>query len=175
MDVAIVVFTRDLRVHDNPALTSAVARARQVVPLFVVDPALAVPQNRARFLADSLAALRAGLRDLGGDLVIRRGDPVAEVIALATLTNAEAVFIAGDASRYAGHRQQRLNRECATHRIALEVTPGHAVVPPGDLRPVRRRPLPGVHPVLARLAGRRLAAAVPGPVRRPRPGGHQPR
>jgi deoxyribodipyrimidine photo-lyase len=135
MDVAIVVFTRDLRVHDNPALTSAVARARQVVPLFVVDPALAVPPNRARFLADSLAALRAGLRDLGGDLVIRRGDPVAEVIALATLTNAGAVFIAGDASRYAGRRQQRLNRECATHRIALEVTPGHAVVPPGDLRP----------------------------------------
>jgi deoxyribodipyrimidine photolyase len=132
MDVAIVVFTRDLRVHDNPALATAVARARQVVPLFVVDPALAVPPNRARFLADSLKALRAGLRDRGGDLVIRRGDPVAEVITLATRTGAGAVFIAGDVSRYAARRQQRLNRECATHRIALEVTPGHAVVPPGD-------------------------------------------
>ncbi len=135
MDVAIVVFTRDLRVHDNPALATAVARARQVVPLFVVDPALAVPPNRARFLADSLKALRAGLRDRGGDLVIRRGDPVAEVITLATRTGAGAVFIAGDVSRYAARRQQRLNRECAAHRIALEVTPGHAVVPPGDLRP----------------------------------------
>jgi deoxyribodipyrimidine photo-lyase len=124
MDVAIVVFTRDLRVHDNPALATAVARARQVVPLFVVDPALAVPPNRARFLADSLAALRAGLRDLGGDLVIRRGDPVAEVITLATRTSAGAVFIAGDASRYAARRHQRLKQECATHRIATGSRPG---------------------------------------------------
>jgi len=30
MDTAIVVFTRDLRLHDNPALHQACARARQV-------------------------------------------------------------------------------------------------------------------------------------------------
>ena len=41
METAIVVFTRDLRLHDNPALHQACARARQVVPLFVVDPAIA--------------------------------------------------------------------------------------------------------------------------------------
>ena len=46
MDTAIVVFTRDLRLHDNPALHQACARARQVVPLFVVDPAIAAPPNR---------------------------------------------------------------------------------------------------------------------------------
>ena len=43
MDTAIVVFTRDLRLHDNPALHQACARARQVVPLFVLDPAIAAP------------------------------------------------------------------------------------------------------------------------------------
>ncbi len=79
MDTAIVVFTRDLRVRDNPALAAACARARQVVPLFVVDPALPVPPNRARFLAESVAALREELRERGGDLVVRSGDPVAEV------------------------------------------------------------------------------------------------
>ena len=51
MDVAIVLFTRDLRVHDNPVLALACARARQVVPLFAVDPALPAPPNRARFIA----------------------------------------------------------------------------------------------------------------------------
>jgi len=30
MDTAIVVFTRDLRLHDNPALHQACSRARQV-------------------------------------------------------------------------------------------------------------------------------------------------
>ena len=135
MDTAIVLFTRDLRIHDNPALSGACARARQVVPLFVVDLALTVPPNRARFLADSLAVLREELRERGSDLVIRMGDPVAETIRLATRTAAQAVFVAGDVSRYAARREQRLTRECGRHRVALEVTPGHAVVPAGDLRP----------------------------------------
>ena len=83
MDTAIVVFTRDLRLHDNPALHQACARARRVVPLFVVGPAISAPSNRARFLAESLADLRASLRERGADLVLRRGDPAAETIRLA--------------------------------------------------------------------------------------------
>jgi deoxyribodipyrimidine photo-lyase len=135
METAIVLFTRDLRVRDNPALALACARARQVVPLFVLDPALTVPPNRARFLAESIAALRGELRSRGGDLVIRRGEPVSEVIELAEQTGAQAVFVAGDVSRYATRRQERLARECARHRLALEITLGHAVVPAGELRP----------------------------------------
>jgi deoxyribodipyrimidine photolyase len=135
MENAIVLFTRDLRVRDNPALAMACARARHVVPLFVFDPALTVPPNRARFLAESVAVLREELRERGGDLVIRRGEPVSEVMRLARQTIAEAVFVAADVSRYAAHRQQRLARECDRHRLALEITPGHAVVPAGDLKP----------------------------------------
>ena len=45
MDTAIVVFTRDLRLHDNPALHQACARARLVVPLFVADPAIAARRS----------------------------------------------------------------------------------------------------------------------------------
>ena len=135
MDTAIVLFSRDLRLHDNPALAGACARARQVVPLFVVDPALTVPPNRARFLADSLTVLRQEMRERGGDLVIRKGDPVAETIRLATRTSAQTVFVARDVSQYAARRERRLTQDCGRHRIALEVTPGHAVVPAGDLQP----------------------------------------
>ena len=135
MDTAIVLYTRDLRVHDNPALSGACARARRVVPLFVADPALDVPPNRARFLADSLADLRQQLRQRQADLVIRRGDPAAEIIALARETQASAVFMADDVSRYAARRRQRLERECARHRLHLAFTPGLTVVPPGDLTP----------------------------------------
>src|ERR1700722_7839385 len=135
METAIVLFTRDLRVRDNPALATACGRARQVVPLFVFDPALTVPANRARFLAESVAALRDELRERGGELVIRRGEPASEVIQLARQTGAEAVFVAGDVSRYAALRRQRLARECDRHRLSLEITPGHAVVPAGELTP----------------------------------------
>ena len=58
MPTAVVVFTRDLRRHDNRALHLACSRARQVVPLFVHDPGIPAPPNRSRFLAESLADLR---------------------------------------------------------------------------------------------------------------------
>jgi deoxyribodipyrimidine photo-lyase len=135
METAIVVFTRDLRLHDNPALNQACARAHQVVPLFIKDPAIAAPPNRARFLAESLADLSHHLRERRADLVIRTGDPAAEVIRLATETAAHAVYIAGDVSHYATRRRRALERECARHRLDLMVTPGLTVVPPGDLTP----------------------------------------
>jgi deoxyribodipyrimidine photo-lyase len=90
MDTAIVVFTRDLRLHDNPALHQAYVRARQVVPLFVLDPAIAAPPNRARFLAESLADLRASLRERGADLVLRRGDPASRRTASTPISTANA-------------------------------------------------------------------------------------
>jgi deoxyribodipyrimidine photo-lyase len=135
MDTAIVVFTRDLRLHDNPALHLACARARQVVPLFVLDPAIAGPPNRARFLAESLADLRTSLRERGADLVLRRGDPAAAVIRLAAEVQATAVYLADDVSHYAAARRRKLERECGRHRIELTLTPGLTVVPPAELKP----------------------------------------
>jgi deoxyribodipyrimidine photo-lyase len=135
METAIVIFTRDLRLHDNPALHQACARSGQVVPLFVADPAIAAPPNRARFLAESLAVVREELRERGGDLVIRRGDPAAETIRLAREVNAGAVYIADDVSGYAARRRRALARDCASQRLGLHLTPGLTVVPPGELRP----------------------------------------
>ena len=135
METAIVVFTRDLRVHDNPALALACARAERVVPVFVLDATLTTSANRTRFLLDSLADLREGLRDRGGELVIRHGEPVPEVMRLAGQTRAQAVFIADDVSRYAARRRDGLTAGCAAHRMELTVTPGLTVVPPGAVRP----------------------------------------
>jgi deoxyribodipyrimidine photo-lyase len=138
MDTAIVLFTRDLRLHDNPALHQARTRARQVVPLFVADPALDATKrspNRARFLAESLADLREALRERGADLILREGEPAAEVIRLASEVKAGAVYLADDVSRYAAARRAALERECARHRIDLVLTPGLTVVPPGELTP----------------------------------------
>ena len=128
-----MLFTRDLRLHDNPALHLACARARQVAPLFVVDPAIAAPPNRLRFLRESLLDLRDALQERGATLLIRNGDPAAEAIKLAAGTNADAIYLADDVSRYATRRRLNLERDCRTHRLDLKVTPGLTVVPPGDL------------------------------------------
>ena len=136
MRIAIVLFTRDLRVHDNPALAAACANAESVVPLFVLDPALGdLSPNRSRFLHQSLADLGSALRERGGDLVVREGDPVAETIRLAGEVGATMLGVAADVSAYARRRERRLREECDRHGIALRLFPGVTIVDPGTLRP----------------------------------------
>lgn len=136
MRTVIVLFTRDLRVADHPALVAACAHAKTVVPLYVLDPVLAGRSaNRDRFLHQSLADLRSALIRRGGDLVIRRGDPVAETIKLARDVGAEAIGVSADVSRYARRREQRLVADCDRHRFRLGIFPGLTVVDPGALKP----------------------------------------
>jgi deoxyribodipyrimidine photo-lyase len=133
---AVVLFTRDLRLHDNPVLDLACRWAAEVVPVFVFDPALPLTSpNRAAFLFDCLTDLRAGLRQRGGDLLIRRGDPVAEVIRLARSHQAEGIILAADVSRYAQRRYQRLAAACQQHRLALREADALTIVPPGAITP----------------------------------------
>ncbi|MDG4821891.1 deoxyribodipyrimidine photo-lyase [Asanoa sp. WMMD1127] len=136
MRTAIVLFTRDLRVHDNPALASACATAEQVVPLFVFDPELAGRSpNRDRFLHQSVTDLREILRSRGSDLVVRQGDPVAETVRLAGEVGAEGVAAAADVSNYARRRERRLTAEGERHRLSVRFFPGLTIVDPGALQP----------------------------------------
>ena len=133
MRTAIVLFTRDLRVHDNLALSTASHEAKRIVPLFVFDDAIlrtsfAWP-NRVAFLLDALRDLDASLTSRGARLVLRSGDVVAETLALARKVGAEAVFVAEDASAYAQRRQRRFEHACRGDRIALRATPGVTVAP----------------------------------------------
>jgi deoxyribodipyrimidine photo-lyase len=165
METAIVVCTRDLRVHDNPALAGACAQARQVVPVFVADDRLMTSPSRVRFLADSLADLREALRERGGDLIIRPGDPVSEIMRLASETSAQAIFIADDVSRYAARRRRGLAAGCQSQRIELCVTPGLTVVPPAALRPAGRSHYRVFTPYWRAWADARWRAPVPAPAK----------
>ena len=134
----VVLFTRDLRVHDQPALAAAVERAERVVPLFVLDDAVlaafAAP-NRVAFLIDALRVLDSSLHARGGALVVRRGNVVGETVRLALDVDATAVFVSEDVSAYAQERERRLRTGLAAAGAALEVFPGVTVVPPGDIAP----------------------------------------
>ncbi len=135
MSTAVVLLTRDLRLRDNPALAAACA-ADRVVPLYVLDPNLAgLSPNRTRFLHQCLADMRENLRAIGGDLIVRTGDPVAETIKVARETGAETITMADDVSGYAVRRARRLKEESERHRIGLQLHPGLTVVEPGSLRP----------------------------------------
>jgi deoxyribodipyrimidine photo-lyase len=92
----IVWFRESLRLSDHPALAAAAERGQPVVCLFVMDdesPGLRPRGGATRWwLAQSLKSLRASLRAIGSDLVIRRGPAARVVPALARDSNAAAVF-----------------------------------------------------------------------------------
>ena len=139
MRTGVVVFTRDLRVHDQPALTAAVSTCERVVPLFVFDDAILRSRfnapNRTGFLLDSLADLDASLRDRGGALITRRGAWVAEVLRVARDTGAESIHVSDDVSAFAGARRSQLETDAVGERVAVEFHPGVTVVEPGAITP----------------------------------------
>jgi len=133
-----MVFTRDLRVTDNPALCAA-AQAAATVPMFVLDEDLLrrcrLHANRLGFLLESLRDLDARLRALGGALVIRRGQWTAEVIEAARATGAATIHVADDFSAYAAARLARLERVAAAARLRVIRHPGITVVEPAAICP----------------------------------------
>ena len=139
MKSVIVLFNRDLRVSDHPALHEAVAQADTVVPLFVLDDRILArtrdSPNRLSFLLDGFRELRESLRARGGDLVVERGDTVAVTIRLARRHGADAVFVSADVSEHAHRREQELAAACAAEGIALRTFQGVCVAPPGSLHP----------------------------------------
>ncbi|MEU1178719.1 deoxyribodipyrimidine photo-lyase [Streptomyces sp. NPDC005820] len=140
MNVSVVLFTSDLRLHDHPPLRAALDGSREVVPLFVrdraVDAAGFAAPNRLAFLADCLRDLDAGLRQRGGRLVLRSGDLVEEVCRVAAEAEADEVHLAADGSAYARRREGRLRRALEAEGVRLHV---HGtvttVVDPGVLAP----------------------------------------
>jgi deoxyribodipyrimidine photo-lyase len=135
MPTSVVLFTADLRVYDHPPLRAALDGGRDVVPLFVRDSGLAEPfgtaPNRLAFLGDCLRDLDASLRRRGGRLVLRSGDPVREVCAVAAEADADEVHLAADVSGYAQRRERRLRRalEADGRRLFVHDTVTAAVAP----------------------------------------------
>ena len=132
MSTTILWFRRDLRLSDHPALVEAVQAAGsdgQVVALFCVDERLWGPAgaNRRAFL---LGCLRALNETIGGRLVLRAGDPVAVVAAVAAEADASRIFVTADFAPYGTERDERVERALAdAGRVLVRVGSPYAVEP----------------------------------------------
>ena len=131
---AIVWFRRDLRLHDHPALTAAVARHDRVVPLFVLDPRLLhgrfASPVRTWFLLESVQALATGLARLGAPLVVRTGDPAEVVATVAAEARAGDVYVSRDHAPYGRARDGRVAERLAAVGIAFHPKRGNLVHEP---------------------------------------------
>ena len=136
MRTAVVVFTRDLRIRDQPALTAA-AQADRIAPLFVLDDAVLqtahASANRLQFLLDSLADLNASLGTLGGALIVRRGAWVEEVTRVVAESGADVAHVSDDVSGFARARLEALRATGTRQGFDVVAHPGVTVVDPRAL------------------------------------------
>ena len=160
---AIVWLRRDLRLHDHPALWTAVHEHDRVLPLFVLDQRMLAGRfasgPRTAFMLGCLRELAGALEQRGGALCVREGRPEDVVPELASEIGAAAVFWTSDVSPFARRRDRAVTEAlgAAGHR-------GAAV--PGQL--LRRRVAAAhrlgraVHRLHALLAGPAEARAAHG-------------
>jgi deoxyribodipyrimidine photo-lyase len=141
----LVWLTRDLRVHDHPALRAALDRDRRVVPAFCFDDRLLHGRHasgpRTQFMLECLADLKASLRARGSGLVLRRGRPERELPRLAGELGAREIHFTADISPFARRRTEGVAHACREAGIELVAHPGLAVVDDvGALRTLKGRP-----------------------------------
>ena len=141
---AIVWFRRDLRVHDHPALTAAIAAADVVIPVFVFDEVLLAGKwpapNRVWFMRESVAALSGELAARGAGLRVLRGKPADVIPALAAETGAADVYVTRDATPYGRRRDRAVAEALAAGGIGFHARTGLYIHEPDTLATKDGRP-----------------------------------
>ncbi|MGY4385336.1 deoxyribodipyrimidine photo-lyase [Pedobacter sp. UYP24] len=88
----LVWFRNDLRLHDNEMLVEAIAKSDSILPVYFFDPRYFTQTkfltaktgvNRAKFLLESVSALRDAFVKLGGNLLIVEGRPEDHILKIA--------------------------------------------------------------------------------------------
>ena len=129
---ALVWHTRDLRVHDQPALRAALERHECVVPVFCFEDRLLSGRHasgpRTQFLLDCLADLDAALAERGGGLVVRRGAAEHELARLAREVRADEVHFSADVGPFARRRVEAVSLALRAQGVAPVEHPGVAAV-----------------------------------------------
>jgi deoxyribodipyrimidine photo-lyase len=129
---ALLWFTRDLRVHDHPALHAALESHDRVIPVFCLDDRLLHGRHasgpRTQFMLECLADLDRTLRARGSALLVRRGPPERELPNLAGEVGASAVYCTADTTPFARARAHRVRSALAATGATLREQPGlHAI------------------------------------------------
>jgi deoxyribodipyrimidine photo-lyase len=117
MSAALVWFRRDLRVHDHAALHHALRTHQRVYCAFVFDIRILDPlprrDRRVEFILRAVEEVAAALREMGGALIVRHGNPVIEIPRLAAELGAAAVYANRDYEPAAIARDAEVKRRLA--------------------------------------------------------------
>jgi deoxyribodipyrimidine photo-lyase len=124
----VVWFRRDLRLGDNPAVEAARQDGGPIVPFFCIDDSLLKGRfasgPRTQFMLEALSDLNRSLGQAGSGLIVRTGNPITELIAVASEVGADTVYASVDAGPYARRRDREAAAQLEAAGIKLRGAPG---------------------------------------------------
>ncbi|MCC6140279.1 MAG: deoxyribodipyrimidine photo-lyase [Nitrospira sp.] len=141
----IVWFRRDLRLHDQPALTAACQECDEIVPLFVFDEPLLQSDvfgpACVNFMLGCLRELASSLAARGVMLQWRRGEPVSTVVQVAQELKADVVYWNRDYEPAAIERDRQVQLALAERGIRTKTFKDHVVFEAEEIRSATGEPL----------------------------------
>lgn len=160
----IVLFHRDLRTADHPALSAAAATQMPVIPLYVWDPVTPgprVPGGASKWwLHHSLESLGKRLEAAGSPLVLRVGKTIQTALELARTENAAALYFTRGYEPWWREVEDGLQKACDGH-LKVKRFSGRLLLEPEDVSTGSGEPYKVYTPFWNAVAGKAL--------RQPRP------
>lgn len=136
MPTTLVWYANNLRVDDHPALIQAAARGA-VVPVYVYDPEYTGPSALGGaskwWTHHSISALCDRFRDMGSDLVLRKGNPSEQLREIAQAVGADMVMFCESIEPDLQVREEGVGFELGKQGIEVERFPMHLLWPVGSV------------------------------------------
>jgi deoxyribodipyrimidine photo-lyase len=146
----IVWFRNDLRLHDHAALFYACENAEEVVPVYCFDPRhfaptfLGLPKTgsfRAKFLWESVNALKRSLIQIKSNLILLVGHPEIEIPKLGKSINAKSIYFSQEVTDEEIKVEKALEEKAWSEGIGTESYWQHTLYHLDDLPfPVNQTP-----------------------------------
>ena len=113
---------RDLRLHDNTALSAATHNSKKVFVVFIFDVCILQKlkdkdDRRVTFIVHSLRELSSKLQAKKSDLLVRVGNPIEEIAKLANQLQVNAVFANKDYEPYAKKRDLEVSKNLLVNGV----------------------------------------------------------
>jgi deoxyribodipyrimidine photo-lyase len=130
-------FRQDLRLHDLPALAAAARSGARVLPVYILDDAVAgdwTPGAAALWwLHHSLDALGKEIHKQGGKLLLLRGDSETVLRRLCKEHDVRQVHCTRRYEPWAAEQERRLHEAMENHGISVKRFPGALLHEPGTV------------------------------------------
>ncbi|MGZ9190613.1 MAG: deoxyribodipyrimidine photo-lyase, partial [Nitrospira sp.] len=140
----LIWFRRDLRLHDNPALSAACEECREIVPLFVFDEPLlqshVFGSACVSFMLGCLEELRRSLEGLGLTLAWRIGEPIDAVMQTVKDLAIDAVYWNRDYEPAALERDRTIQHRLAQRGHTVRTFKDHVVFEAEEVRGLTGEP-----------------------------------